>query len=170
MTYASVVSRDSVRIGFLLAALNDLNILAGDIQNAFLHAQTKEKLFFFACDEWGASKGRRVLIVRALYGLKSSAYASRAELADVLSNTLRFKSSLADPDVWMKPMTKPGGSTYYAYIFVYVDEILILDIDPRIHMTKLEESYPVKKGSIEEPKTYLGSDIGKIYYPDGSMA
>ena len=48
MTYASVVSRDSVRIGFLLAALNGLEILAGDIQNAFLHAQTKERLYFIA--------------------------------------------------------------------------------------------------------------------------
>ena len=41
MTYASVVSRDSVRIAFLISALNDLDILAGDIQNAYLHANTK---------------------------------------------------------------------------------------------------------------------------------
>ena len=108
--------------------------------------------------------------MRALYGLKSSAYAWRAELTNVLANTLKFKSSLADPDVWFKPKMKPDGSTYYAYIFVYVDDILILDVNPREHMTMLEDNYPVKKGSIEEPKTYLGSDIGKMYYPDGTMA
>ena len=37
LTYASVVSRESVRIAFLIAALNDLDILAGDIQNAYLN-------------------------------------------------------------------------------------------------------------------------------------
>lgn len=73
MTYSSVVSRGSVRIAFLIAALNDLDILAGDIQNAYLHAPTKEKLYFYAGDEWKADKGRVVVIVRALYGLKSSA-------------------------------------------------------------------------------------------------
>jgi hypothetical protein len=34
LTYSSVVSRDSVRIAFLIAALNDLNILSADIGNA----------------------------------------------------------------------------------------------------------------------------------------
>ena len=38
MTYASVVSRDSVRIALLLAALNECDILAGDIGNAYLNA------------------------------------------------------------------------------------------------------------------------------------
>ena len=47
-TFASVVSRDSVRIGFLIAALNGLDILAGDIQNAYLHAPSLEKNYFYA--------------------------------------------------------------------------------------------------------------------------
>ena len=38
LTYSSVVSRDSVRIALLAAALNDLNILSCDIQNAYLTA------------------------------------------------------------------------------------------------------------------------------------
>ena len=38
ITYSSVVSRDSVRIAFLLAALNDVDILATDIGNAYLNA------------------------------------------------------------------------------------------------------------------------------------
>jgi hypothetical protein len=36
ITYSSVVSRDSVRIAFLLAALNDINLLLTDIGNAYL--------------------------------------------------------------------------------------------------------------------------------------
>ena len=34
MTHASVVSRESVRIALLLAALNDLDVLTADVQNA----------------------------------------------------------------------------------------------------------------------------------------
>ena len=41
MTYVSVVSRDNVRLVFLIESLNDLDILAGDIQNTHLNATTK---------------------------------------------------------------------------------------------------------------------------------
>ena len=34
LTYSSVVSRESLRLAFLIAALNDLNILVADIGNA----------------------------------------------------------------------------------------------------------------------------------------
>jgi len=46
LTYSSVVSRDSVRIAFLLAALNDLDILTADIGNAYINANVREKVFF----------------------------------------------------------------------------------------------------------------------------
>lgn len=88
MTYSSVVSRDTVRIGFFIAALNDLNILAGDIQNAFLEAPVGEKIFFYAGEEWGADKDRVIKVVRALYGLKSSALQFRNHLAETLGNRL----------------------------------------------------------------------------------
>ena len=62
MTYASVVRRETVRIAFLVAALSDLKILAGDIQNAYLNAFTKEKTHFRAGDEWKADKEKIVII------------------------------------------------------------------------------------------------------------
>jgi hypothetical protein len=45
MTYASVVSRESVRIRLLIAALNNLSILAADIQNAYLTSPCHEKIY-----------------------------------------------------------------------------------------------------------------------------
>ena len=42
-TYSSVAARDSVHLTFLLADLNDLNILSADIGNAFLNAPPCEK-------------------------------------------------------------------------------------------------------------------------------
>ena len=41
MTYSSVVSRDKVHIGFLMSILNNLDVLARDIQDGFLEAPTK---------------------------------------------------------------------------------------------------------------------------------
>ena len=44
--YSSVVSRDSIIITFLVAALNDLDILACDISNAYLNSPCQEIIFF----------------------------------------------------------------------------------------------------------------------------
>jgi len=123
ITYSSVVSRDSVRICLLLAALNGLDILAGDIQNAYLTAPNREKIYTRAGLEFGQENvGKPYLIVRALYGLKSSGAAFRAHLAKHLDE-IGFKPSEADPDVWMRPAVKPSGETYWEYILCYVDDV-----------------------------------------------
>ena len=45
LTYASVVTRESVRIALTIAALNDLEVKTSDIENAYLTAPTEEKLY-----------------------------------------------------------------------------------------------------------------------------
>ena len=45
LTYASVVSRESIRIILTMAALNDLEVKAADIQNAYLTAPVSEKIW-----------------------------------------------------------------------------------------------------------------------------
>jgi hypothetical protein len=73
-TYGSVVSRESVRIAFMIAALNDLDILAADVRNAYLNAPVSEKYYTIWGLEFGPNNvGKRAMIVRALYGLKSAA-------------------------------------------------------------------------------------------------
>jgi hypothetical protein len=42
LTYSSVVSRDSVRLAFLIAELNDLDIMACDVGNAYLNAPCRK--------------------------------------------------------------------------------------------------------------------------------
>eukprot|EP00957_Ditylum_brightwellii_P191633 14590204-Ditylum_brightwellii.AAC.1 len=39
ITFSSIVSRDSIQLFFMLASLNDINILTTDIQNAYLSAE-----------------------------------------------------------------------------------------------------------------------------------
>jgi hypothetical protein len=138
MTYASVVSRESVRIAFTIAALNDLDVLSGDIGNAYLNAPTKEKIWFRAGDEFGSQAGRPVIIVRALYGLKGSANAWRNLLSSTMKHDLGFKACLADPDVWLKPTTKRNGEKYYAYILIYTDDLLIIAENPQQYMDMIK--------------------------------
>jgi hypothetical protein len=52
ITYSSVVSRESVRIMLLIAALNDIEILSADIQNAYLHAPCRERIWVRAGPEF----------------------------------------------------------------------------------------------------------------------
>ena len=85
MTYASVVSCGSVRLAFLIVELNDLDILSGNTQNAYLNAPTKEKVFFNAGDEWKYDQGKVIIIVRSLYGLNSSALIWSNHLYEILS-------------------------------------------------------------------------------------
>ena len=170
MTYASVVSRDSVRLAFLIAELNDLDIIAGYIQNAYSNALTKEKLFFYAGNEWKYDQGKPVIIVRALYGLKYSDLAGINHLSEILGNRLGFQSSLDDPDVWFEVEKDKTGNEYYNSILFYADDFLIVDKYPRKYMAMLESNYPVKPSSIGEPKVYIGADVGKLLYVDGSYA
>jgi hypothetical protein len=62
MTYSSVVSRDSVQIMFMIAALNDLDIMAGGIENAYLNAETTEKVYMIAGPEFGTQVERVIVI------------------------------------------------------------------------------------------------------------
>ena len=47
-TYSGVVSMEAVRLGFILARMNDLKVCAGDVGNAFLYGKTPEKVFVIA--------------------------------------------------------------------------------------------------------------------------
>ena len=78
--------------------------------------------------------GKVCVIVRALYGLKSSGAAWRSHFANDLRD-MGFQSTLADPDVWYRPATKKNGFKYYEYILVYVDDQLTIS-ENAMHITK----------------------------------
>ncbi len=158
LTYSSVVTRDSVRIAFLVAALNDLEILAADIGNAYLQAPAREKVHTTAGPEFGPNNvGKTVIVIRAMYGLKSSGAAWHAKFSETL-RSMNFTPSLADPDVWLRPATKDSGFEYYEYILVYVDDILVLSAAPLPIMKTIQATYRLKDPPAP-PSTYLGATI-----------
>ena len=158
ITYSSVVSRDSVRICLLAAALNDLDVQSGDIENAYLTAPNREKKWTRAGPEFGAEEGKVLIITKALYGLKSAGAAFRAFLAERLDE-MGFKSSIADPDVWLRPAVKNDGEEYYEYVLVYVDDILAISTKATDVMAEIAEKFKFKKDKIAPPDIYLGGKL-----------
>jgi hypothetical protein len=82
MTYASVVSRESVRVALNLVALNSLDVKMADIENAYLTAPITEKVWTVLGPKFVDDAGKSALIVKALYGLKSSGAVFRNHLAE----------------------------------------------------------------------------------------
>ena len=99
--YASVVRTENVLLIFLLAEINNLDILTGDIGNAYLNAYTNEKVYAIAGPEFGSRAGQIMIIEKAMYGLKTSANRWHAHLSDTLRN-LGFVPSYSDENIWMK--------------------------------------------------------------------
>ncbi len=110
ITYASVVSRETVRLALMLAALNDLQVNAGDMLNAYITAPCKEKVWTILGPEFGPDAGKNTIIVRALYGLKSAGAAFHAHLASFMLLQIGYTSCKADPDLLYKAKTHPDDN------------------------------------------------------------
>ena len=63
ITYASIVSRESVCIALTLAALNGLEVKTSDIQNAFLAVPPTEKILTICGPEFGPDAGKQAILV-----------------------------------------------------------------------------------------------------------
>jgi hypothetical protein len=103
--------------------------------------------------------------VRALYGLKSAGMAFINHLAECMKH-LGWIPCRADRDLWMNYETHPDyGVLYWAYILIYVDDILCVHHDPGVALAKLEEYFKIKEGSNQIPTFYLGAKLKKTFFP-----
>ena len=87
--YSSTVSLDDVCLAFVAAMLMKLGVIAADVTHAYIRALCKEKRFAIAGPEFrdtglGNLEGQVLIIVKALYGLRTSGAAWHAEAADTL--------------------------------------------------------------------------------------
>jgi hypothetical protein len=169
ITYASVVSRESVRITLTIAALNDLDVLGADISNTYLTAPTTEQVWTILGAEWRPDAGKRAIIVRALYGLKSSGAAYHNHFASYLRK-LKFHSCLADPDVWLRLGWRQDGTEYYEYLLVYVDDLLAISEQPKLILDDVNTYFHLKPESVGPPKIYLGAKLSKTTLENGVSA
>lgn len=106
-----------------------------------------------------------MLVVKALYGLRSSGAAFRALLAETLK--MRYKPSYADADVWLRPAVRPDGFEYYELILTYVDDLLCISHDPQKSMFGIKDDFKLKHDLIAAPDVYLGASLERMKLADG---
>lgn len=152
-TRDTVVKGISVRLLDLIAHRDDLEIICGDIGNAFIQADTKELCYTRCGVEFGSRFGCIAIIIRALYGLTMSAERWRSLFADFLL-TLGFFSVRYDRDVWMKMRDDKSG---YDYICTHVDDFKIVARKPHFLMNHIKSNFLVK--SFGDPEYYLGNNF-----------
>jgi hypothetical protein len=151
--FSTVVSMEAVRLGFLLSRLNGLSVCAGDIGNAYLNARTREKVYIVAGPEFGPKyEGKRLIIYKALYGLKTSSR-RYAEHCSAKLRSMGYRPSRADPDLWIKRFS----DGHYEYIARYVDDIIAFSRDPMTVMEEFKKTYLMK--GVGKPQYYLGGDV-----------
>ena len=155
------MTRESIRIGLMLASLNDLNILRADVSGAYLNAPCAEKVYTIFGEEFGDFAERKAIIRMALYGLKSAGYSWRSFCARVLREELNFIPCRADMDVWRRAARKENGTRYYEYLFFYKDDIIVISEDLRRILEKMNKHFLLREDSIKEPTRYLGASISK---------
>jgi hypothetical protein len=138
-----------VRVALTLAALNDFDFKMADIENTYLTAPLTEKVWTVLGPEFGDDAENRALIVITLYGLKSAGAAFRNHLAECMKH-LGWNPCHADSDLCIKAETRPDDSVInWAYILIYVDDILCVHHNPGSPLAKLDEYFKMKEGSIQ---------------------
>ena len=160
-SYSGVVSLRSIRLALVMGELNGLQAMVGDVGNAYLEAETQEKVFFIAGPEFGDLQGHTMIIFKALYGLRSSGARYHETMATTLSD-MGFKPTLADPDLWIR-----DKGDHYEYVCVYVDDLMMISKNPQEFFDSLVNKYKYILKGVGPPSYHLGGDFGRD--PDGTL-
>jgi Reverse transcriptase (RNA-dependent DNA polymerase) len=151
--YSGVVSLRGFRLVIFLAELNNLQLWATDIGNAYLEAYTSEKVYIIAGPEFSGLEGHILIINKALYGLRSSGARWHDRFADCVRE-MGFFPCKAEPDIWMRKK-----NNLYEYIAVYVDDLAVAMINPKEFMDTLENKYKFKLKGTGPITFHLGMDF-----------
>ena len=136
--------------------MNDRDILACDIQNSYLTEVCREKIWTKEGQEFRSEEGTIMISKMAIYGLKSSGAAFKANLAGVLHD-IGYTPSKADPYVWLRPAVKPDRSEYYEMVLCYVDDVLAISDIPMRTMDGIRSVFKLKDDKEEVSNVYLGA-------------
>ena len=109
-----------------LGKLNNLDLWGADIGNAYLESFTDENLYIVAGPEFQQLEGYILILLKALYGLKSSGK-TWAEVIHGILRDMNVLLSKADPCIWLR---KAPNLRCYEYIAVYVDDLGIAAKSP----------------------------------------
>ena len=99
--YASIVSRETVRIALMIAALSDIEVKSGNILNAYILAPVMEKVSTTLGPKFSKGARKTAVSVIALYGLMSAGAAFRSHFGRCIES-LGYQPCKTDPDLWLK--------------------------------------------------------------------
>jgi hypothetical protein len=119
-----------------------LAVITADIWNTYLNAPVAEKVWTMCGPEFGlANNGKRVVVIRALYGLKSAGASFRNHLARCMRDLLWVPCE-ADPDDWMRPAVgESDGFEYWEYVLIYTDDLLVILENPKVVLHKIDHYF-----------------------------
>src|SRR5210317_1585719 len=90
--YSGVVSMETIRTAFVLAARNNLQVCTADVSTLFFYGKTREKVYIIAGEEIGEDEGKRMIVEGGCYGLKTSAARFHERQGEEL-RTMEFRPS-----------------------------------------------------------------------------
>ncbi len=151
--YSSVVSLQELHLLIFLAELSNIDVWTTDIDNAYLEAETLEKVYIIARPEFGGLEGGMLIIFKALYRLRTSGLHWHEHFADCLHD-MGFQLSKAKPNIWM---WHNGG--IYLYIGIYVDDIAVAAKNPKAINDMLQGKYQFKLKGTGPISFDLGCDF-----------
>jgi hypothetical protein len=85
-----------------------------------------EQNYIIAGPEFGQLEGYYLIIVKALYGLRTSGLCWHECFTNCLRNE-GFSPCKAEPDIWMRL-----NGDLYEYVAMYVDDLCLGMLDPKI--------------------------------------
>ena len=113
-------------------------------------------MYIIAGPEFGERQGHTLIIVKALYGFRSSGLRWHERFADCL-HEMGFTPCKAEPDIWMRRV-----GNLYEYIGTYVDNLVIVSKNPEDIARALTQDYKFKLKGTGPIAFHLGCD----YYRD----
>ena len=108
-----------------------------------------------------------MIVKMALYGIKSSGAAFRAQLAGVLHD-IGYTPSKADSDVWIRPVVNPDGAEYYEMVIFYLDDVLEISYMPMRTMVGIRSVFKLKNDKAEVPDVYVGATLSQVETETGT--
>ena len=159
--YSGVVSLRGFRLLVFLAELNNLKLWSTDISSAYLEAYTKEKVCILAGPEFGPLAGHRLIVDKALYGLRTSGQRWHDRFAECM-RAEGFVPCIAEPDIWMR-----AAGDVYEYVAVYVDDLAFALKDPEAFAKILEDKHNFNLKGTGELSFHLGADF--VRDEDGTL-
>ena len=145
--FAPTAKMDSIRLLFTIIAILDLEVMSADISTAFLTSDLDIAQWIYCPDgfEHVIPPGFCALLVKSMYGLKSSPALFRGELDEHLREHCKFTATKSDPCFYVRRGPKRrDGSQDICLICTVVDDLIIGysgDISPLLQ--QLQDQYNI---------------------------